>query len=433
MCDYFKINSLPVIPEKLLNNPLLIFTHSNISTEGELLDRWQIANYNSLTFKIKGNNSKLVGSLHKYRQGGKNWKDFKLWDIQDSIKELSENFDFDPEKAFINFIEIGVNIAMDYSPNKIIDCLVIHGKEQFKELPIKRNTKGNGRILDKDQYAIKIYNKSLQYGLPDHLLRFEIKVKKMKFLERYGIKGLTLLDLTNPAIYPKFKTMLLDILTDVIIYNPDIDPDKITTLKDRDILKEGRYSQYWQRLERRRKSETLKRFKELAGTTVIIENLKNKVSEKWDLLYNTPDKLTTFSKEEIKQTTNANGQINPTIKGNIVHTCTVTGLTIYNQRIKAKYLSAKGVKWYFENDPETYKNKLEVLLTEKWITRNKEEPIEKYFNEIYHQIRNQALNPKNNTIRGYLKIENKGLKLFPTSELLPPDKRKHITFLFNLN
>lgn len=431
MIDFIKINSLPVTPEKLLNNHRLIFTLSNVTAEGEILNRWQIAYYNTLTFKIKGNNSKLAGSLHKYKQGGKNWQDFKLLDLQECIKELSETFEFDPKEAQINFIEIGVNISLENNPSDLINCFVIHGNESFEKMRVMG--KGFGKVSEKTQYTIKVYNKSLQYGLSNHLLRLEIKVKRMKFLERYGINDLTIADLTNPAIYSKFKTMLLDILKDVIIYNPDIDPDKITTLKDRELFIEGRYSQYWQKLERRRKSERLKRFKELAGTNEIIETLKNNVSEKWDLLYNTPDKITTFNKEENEQPNKQNGQINTTIKGYSNHTCIVTGLPIYNQREGTKYLTSRGVKWYFENDPETYKNKLEELLTEKWITRNKEEPIEKYFNEIYHQIRNQALNPKNNTIRCYKKIENKGLKLFPTVDLLPPDKRKYIMVQFNLN
>jgi hypothetical protein len=45
-----------------------------------------------------------------------------------------------------------------------------------------------------------------------------------------------------------------------------------------------------------------------------------------------------------------------------------------------------------------------------------------YFAEIYHQIRNKKLNPKNNTIKCYLNLEHKGLKLFPTIDLLPTAK-----------
>jgi hypothetical protein len=440
MIDYLKIHNLPVMPEKLLNNGLLTFPQSNVSTEGEALNRWQIAHFKSLEIGIKGNNSKLSGSLHKYKQDGKNWQDFNLFDIQDTIPELSETFEFDPEKAVINFIEIAVNIPLDYNPDQIINCLVIHGNERFKDLPIKRNTKGNGRISEKNDFTIKVYNKSLQNTLPFHLLRFEIKVKRIGFLKRYDINGLTLADLTRPEIYPKFKTMLLDILSGILIYNPDIDPDKITNLNDRELLKTGRYSEYWQQYERRRKNEKSKdliRFKELAGTNEIIETLKKKISDKWEMLFNPDkihtfqdrnkkDKIHTFSKEPNRPTNDQIGQNTPTIKGDIVPTCIVTKLPIHNQRSKTKYISPKSVKWYYENDRETYKKRLESLLTEKWLILHNGKPMEVYFDEIYHQIRNKSLNPKNNFKRDLMNLECKGYKLFPTIDLLPPSKMKLI-------
>lgn len=447
MIDYLKIHCLPVLPEKLLNNDLLTFPQSNVSTEGEALNRWQIAHFKSLKLGIKGNYSKLSGSLHKYRFDGKNWQDFDLFDIQEVIHELSETFEFDSEKSILNFIEIGVNIPLDYNPDHIINCLVIHGKERFKELPIKRNTKGNGRISEKDQFTIKVYNKSLQYGLSFHLLRFEIKVKRMKFLERYGIKGLTLADLTRPELFSKFKIMLLDILSDIVIYNPDMIPDNLVNLNDRELLKLGRYPDHWQQYERRQKNEKskdLKRFKELAGTNEIIENLKTKISDKWEKLYNQDkittfqgsnkkDKITTLRKEQNRTAIDKKGQIHTTIKSECVLTCIVTGLTIYDQRPETTNLTARGVKWYFENEPETYKKKLESLLTEKWLIRHKGEPIENYFSEIYHMIRNKKLNPDNNYFKRYLNIENNGLKLISTLDLLPPEKLEMIKNKLNSN
>jgi hypothetical protein len=447
MIDYLKIHCLPVLPEKLLNNGLLMFTLSNVLTDGEVLNRWQFAHFKSLEIGIKGNNSKLSGSLHKYRYDGKNWQDFNLSDIQEVIPELSETFEFDPSKAVINFIEIGINIPLDYNPDQIINSLVLHGKERFKELEINRKTKGNGKKSEKDQFTIKVYNKSLQYGLPFQLLRFEIKVKRMKFLERYGIKGLTLADLTRPDIYPKFKTMLLDILSGIVIYNPDIDPDKLTNLNDRELFKLGRYPDHWQQYERRRKNEKskdLNRFKELAGTKEIIENLKLRISDKWEMLYNQDkittfqdsnkkDKITTFRKEQTRPVNDKKGQNHTTIKSECVLTCKVTGLTIYNQRPGTKNLTARGVKWYFENEPETYKKRLESLLSEKWLIRHKGEPIETYFSEIYHMIRNKKLNPDNNYFKRYLNIENKGLKLISTFDLLPPEKLEVIKNKLNSN
>jgi len=435
MIDFTKIHNLPVTPEKLLNNELLTFPHSNVSTAGELLDRWQVARYNNLTFKIKGNNSKLLFSPHKYKQGGTNWQDFNLFDIQETIQEISETFEFDPEKADINFIEVGVNIPIGEDPTKLINRLVIYRNTSFEKM--RTTGRGYGKVAQTENFDFKVYNKSLQNNLPFHLLRLEAKVKKMRYLEGYGIKGLTLADLTSPDIYPKFKRMLLDLLSGILIYNPGIDPDKTANTNDRDLLKLGQFADYWQQLDRRRKKEKLIRFSELAGTDEIKENLKCLISDKWELLSN-PDKYTTFEHEtkpdkyttlEVEPNSLENGksgQIHPTINSVYVRTCTVTCLPIRNQRPGTKYISEKGIKWYSENDPETYKRSLKSLLSVKWLLLHIGEPEKVFYNEIYHQIRNKGLDPKHNLKRDLINLENKGPKLFATIDLLPPEKLRLI-------
>ncbi len=106
--------------------------------------------------------------------------------------------------------------------------------------------------------------------------------------------------------------------------------------------------------------------------------------------------------------------------------CIVTGLQIHNQRPGTKYLSVKGVKWYYENEPETYKNKLEILLTQKWLKKHRGEPRENNFMEIAHQIRNSDRNPhnnpRNNTMKRLRNLESKGQKLFAMSEMVDPKK-----------
>ncbi len=431
MIDFTKINDLPVTPEKLLNNGLLTFPHSNVSTAGELLNRWQVAQYKALTFKIKGDNSKLLFSPHKYKQSGTNWQDFNLFDIQETIKDLSETFEFDPEKAYINFIEVGLNIPLDEDPTNLINRLVIYRNTSFEKMRV--TGKGYGKVAQTENFDLKFYNKSLQNSLPFHLLRLEAKIKKMRFLEGYGIKGLTLANLTKPDIYPKFKTMLLDLLSGILIYNPGIDPVKTANTNDRELLKLGQFADYWQQLDRRRKNEKLIRFSELAGTDEIKENLKCLISDKWELLSNPdkyttfeyetkPDKYTTFQNEPNSSGNDLSGQIHPTINSVNVRTCIVTCLPIRNQRPGTKYISPKGVRWYYDNDPETYEKRLKPLLTDKWLILHCGDPMKIYFEEIYHQIRNRSLDPKHNFKRDYENLERKGLKLFPTLDFLPPDK-----------
>ena len=110
MIDFLKIHALPVPAKKVMNNSLLTFPLSNVATTGEILDRAQIAHFGNLQIIVKGEKVGLKGSIHKYHEGGTNYRDFDLSDIQIVVRELSEKFDFDPAMAFINFVEIGVNI-----------------------------------------------------------------------------------------------------------------------------------------------------------------------------------------------------------------------------------------------------------------------------------------------------------------------------------
>jgi hypothetical protein len=434
MIDFIKIHDLPVDVENLLNNERLTFPLSNVATTGEVLNRWQPAKYRGLTFKVKGNNARLQFSPHKYFEGGEtNFRDFNINNIQDVISEISTVYGFDPQKSFINFIEIGVNVELNVDPNNLINCFVNYRNNPFDRL--KTNGKGYGRVCETQQFEIKAYNKGLQNGLNYQLLRFEVKVKKMKFLERYGIHSLTLADLTTPDVYPKFTAMLLDVLNRILIYNPEISPDNFSNPKDRELFIVGRYAEHWQKLENTKRHRQTKRFAELAESDKIKQELHQLISEKCN-------ELTTCNHNSAQAKTQQNNHFNETVEmedlqqnnlsinGYNVALCIVTGLPMYNQQPGTKYLSSKGVKWYYENEPEIYKNILSPVLTKKWLQKNIDKPNEFYFIEIAHQLRNKdqnpTNNPRNNTKKSYRNIESKGLKLWPMIETVDQEKLKLI-------
>jgi len=434
MIDFIKIHRLPVKPEKLLNNERLTFPLSNVAHTGEELNRAQIAHYNGLQFVIKGENSALKGSLHKYWQGGKNWQDFNINDVQATIKELTDKFEFQPENSDLNFVEIGLNIPVWCDPTEIIKGTVIYKHKSFE--PMQVEGKGFGRVCKTNDFEIKIYNKSLQYGLPHHLLRFEIKVKRIELLapDRGKKKEqkfrLTLADLCRPEMYTGFLTLILKVLNNILFFDANT-PDTTTNPKDHDLFIQGCYSEYWNNLTGSTKHRKITRFKELTGGEKIKSQLKKLIIEKWNelttLQTTTPERINHFA-----ETANCGEmeRINTTINSQFVPRCIITGLQIYNQRPETKYLSDKSIKWYYENEPETYKNELEILLTQKWLNKHRGEPIKNYFAEIYHMIRNKDRNPKNNprnnTKNSYRKIENKGLKLFATMDYINPAKKKFL-------
>jgi hypothetical protein len=434
MIDFIKIHALPVPTEKVMNNSLLTFPLSNVATTGEVLNRPQTAEYRGIKISVRpGGQVSMRGSLHKYHEGGTNYRDFSVNDIQSIVRELAKTFEFDPAKTVINFVEIGVNIPLLYSPSDLIRTAIMYRNSPFRQLRV--DGKGFGKVCETQRFDIKIYDKSLQYNLHGHLLRYEVKVKRTEFLKQYGIGSLTLADLTRSDVYPTFLQMLVDTLSGILFYDPQIDPEAIEPQKDRELLLQGRYPDYWQNLPRTTKKRKLERFIELSEGDKIRAELTTKIKTKWN-------ELTTFQLQpKIEKTEQINHlqndpekvkteQINTKVNCYLVPVCPITGLSLSPQIKGSKYLTQSGINWYRTSEPETYQNKLETLLTGKWKNKHRGESIEIWVKEIAHQIRNQYYNPhnnpRNNTKRSYRHIENKGLKLFPLWETISPEKKKLI-------
>jgi len=96
--------------------------------------------------------------------------------------------------------------------------------------------------------------------------------------------SLTLADLTRPDVYPDLHQMLVDTLSGVLLYDPQIDPGKIINSKDRELFVEGRYAEYWQNLPRTTKKRKLERFIELSKGDQTRVELTEKIKTKWNKL-----------------------------------------------------------------------------------------------------------------------------------------------------
>jgi len=427
MIDYTKVNNLPVSVEKILSYEQLTFPLSNVATTGELLNRAQVAHYGKMEIVVKGGYVKLKGSYHKHDQGGTNYKDFTFPDIQRVIKELVNTFQFDPKDAHYNFIEIGVNIEVSIDPTSLIKSFLLYKHKEFEQIPV--TGAGYGRQCRLQQFTIKVYNKSLQYGLPFHLLRFEVKITRMEFLKLYGVNSLTMDDLMRTDVYSIFLKILLDVFSRIQLFNPHINFDSIQNPKDRELVLQGRFPEYWKELPRQRKSEQIKRFTELAGTNNLKNELTELISVKWNKLLNTdkltafsneqsnaiPDKLTTFWKVSLIQTNEQSGRINTTINGYSI-LCPVTGLDISMQSDRSKFLTTKGVEFYYNNNSDIFNSKLYNLLTD----RMKMEKLEKQFEEIAHAVRRKQYNPQYHRKQRVIRLmnENGGSHLFDLNCIL---------------
>jgi hypothetical protein len=176
--------------------------------------------------------------------------------------------------------------------------------------------------------------------------------------------------------------MLNDIFSRILLFNPDIDADSIKNPKDRELVLQGKYPEYWKELPRQRKSDQIKRFTELTGTNKLKTELAELISEKWNKLMNPdilttlqtnqsipnpdklttytdikekakPDKLTTFKKIQFIDSNQTNGQINTTING-YSRICPVTRVDISLQKDGSRFLSTTGLRWLKDNDPNQY-------------------------------------------------------------------------------
>ncbi|MBT7463647.1 MAG: hypothetical protein HN686_06680 [Bacteroidetes bacterium] len=414
MIDFIKINNLPVEVDEILNNHALTFPLSNVATTGEILNRSQIAFWNDMQIKVKGEKVSLKGSLHKCHEGGTNHRDFSLLNVQSVIDEITRVFSFDPNEAIINFIEVGINLTTWCDPNKIIKSMILYRTNAFQQLQVVG--KGFGAVCQCQQFDIKVYNKGLQFDLNENLLRFEIKVKRVKFLERFGIKGLSLSDLCNLTVWEKLSKMLFDILSGVLIANQENNLFDLTGIKDQELMFAGRFPQFWLEMERSKRHRLQKRFAELSKCNESRQRISDLIEKKCNKI---TDKVSSHHGSQVEQN-------NPTINSYSSTICSVTGLEMINQKPASGYLTTQGILWYFLFEPEIYYSRLEKLLTEKWKNIHRDQKLNVWFKAIAHKIRcsisNRKRNPINNAKKSFQNIEKKGYKLWPTESLISPIK-----------
>ena len=126
---------------------------------------------------------------------------------------LCNDFEIDPYRTEVNNLEIGVNVILPFPVKLVLDNLITYKGDYFKP-----EVEDGMRYYQckKKQFYIKIYDKSLQFNLPDNVLRFEIKVIRKQYFERYKIPIYWLSDLMNPDIYPPLAELLTATFNDIL-------------------------------------------------------------------------------------------------------------------------------------------------------------------------------------------------------------------------
>jgi hypothetical protein len=221
MNDFLKLLNVATDSKMLLANPILKnYWHSDVMTnDGDV--RKECAEYLGLRFTVKNDNSQIEGSIHKYRNNGEhNYDDFSCKDAIEIIKGLCNDFDIDPYRTEVNNLEVGVNVLLPFPVKLVLDNLVTYKGKRFTP-----EVEDGIRYYQckMAQFFIKIYDKSLQFNLPDNVLRFEIKVIRKQYFERYKIPIYWLSDLMNPDIYPPLAELLTATFKDILFNDNRID------------------------------------------------------------------------------------------------------------------------------------------------------------------------------------------------------------------
>lgn len=288
MIDGFKCTCVGLDADLWKHNKLLDFELSVSERTGEVSQRKE-AKVDGLTFAISPTKSgtlscSLAGSLHKYKNGGvQNWDDFHISEIQDTLDGLADTYNIELNNAFLHSVEVGVNIPLNYKPQRIIKSVICHKGKPFKEL----SKKGEflGVVCEHIDYDIKMYDKSYQQRISDigYILRFEIKFKRIRMLESCGICSLS--DLKNQECLENVLPILITKLKEIVFFDFYADTKGLT---DRQLLRWERFSNihYWESLNRKQYynarvlfAELTKKYKAKDGANLLVEKVSNKYQE----------------------------------------------------------------------------------------------------------------------------------------------------------
>ncbi len=235
-----------------LVSPLNTFT-------GEINESSKKGKERNLEVRITPYQAVIFGSLHKYEnlcngETNHNYNDFSYNQIKELIPFLTELFDIENNTSLTN-LEMGFNLDLDISPKLIIDNNVLMYDLKSANKDLKFKGRGDYKEFQKTDYILKIYSKSKQYNLKNHLIRVEIKITKKRKLQDLGVFELE--DLLNKEVLLNIFNFLLNEFQKVFIID-DFDNVKIL-IKDLEKLNKYTNPNYWIRIRNEKSYKITKR------------------------------------------------------------------------------------------------------------------------------------------------------------------------------
>lgn len=335
-----------------------------------------------------------------------------IQNISDILEYVSIKSDEFNALKVVN-IEFGLNLIPETDIQNLITNILFSKKTPFI-IPKKEN--GFFKITNATAYKqIKAYAKGLQfadfpqYGINTNTFRFEVKSKKSVNIKKYGID--TVADLLEIETYKRLGQEILNEWENVLLTTST--PD-LRALKPSDVqyIQTANKKDFWTGLigqfhRDKFAREKAKYYKILTGKNNLHTQIKGQIIDKLLQFENVayfPQKTPINSgkgQNAKPQPKEINGQL-ATNEENNRH-CLVTGLDISMQKKTSKYLCFAGLKFYKENEPETYKEIELKYLTPKMKTR----PIKDQIYYLAHNIRNAKTNPNHNPRHSRKRFEEK--------------------------
>ena len=393
------------------------------------------AKYKNLLFEIYRNGFICVkGSLHVYFNNGEhNHNDFTIDNFIWVLKDLQLRFGIIPAKTSIRHLEFGLNIdELIYPTPRIIQNLMFQagkGKEPMIFKYEKQKTKSEFKTTERDEYTLKVYDKSLHYGLNSNILRFECKAHVGSSLKSIGIHYLS--DLLNSDIRVNLGQRLISLWDEVVLNDWTIRTDELSS-KDQIKLKDWKNANYWIDLHKETRVKNRNKFsKELAEYRKIVQDhsdnvhqvIKEALIEKWCKIVTVTQK--TQISQKVQDHSNILNDLAPNPKPIELEVekrfCRVTRLDISNQKKGSYYLRESTIQTIYENDSKLYKILFEYFRP----TRKKINSIMDVFEGIAKRIRNIYTN-RSAKARKKLQKYNDAIERYKNT-LFPFDDENQLT------
>ena len=392
MIDYVKILFSNIDIKRLYNLPFLDFTTVVNLKTGEPTTK-KVVDYHFCKITIYDNGIVLfTGSIHKlynslkrikapnYKEQkqykGFNGNQFNLTNIIEVREHLKTLFNCTPQQMIFQNIEFGINTTPNFCPQLFIKGLLFHYGKLFEY-----KYKEHFAQVKHQQYILKIYNKSNQYGIKNHTLRIEIKILKTEFLKQTGIK--TFEDITTNSLN-KAKELLLKSFDEVVYYDYTIKKKNLTKRQKQSLIN---YSnpRYWiYTLKPKYRDRHKKKLLEI--TRVYSQSLKAKIKE--DIIKKCViiNRLSESAKCVIINTSYIGLNITQKHPTKTPKKCLLTGIDISMQK-NSNLLSNTGLKHLEKTNNKEFTFLVKTLITG---SRNKYE--KDIYSKLSKQIRNRYYN-----------------------------------------